>query len=116
MSWRRDIVGVRHLAKPGRYHLCTACVPLVLVGNVKDQEVILARSFADFMSSLRGELDVVGLFGMTDDDAVETAVIFERSEHIEPKPPRVHLSDRGEVIGRPGYTHRRTRLHSEIHA
>ena len=50
------------------------------------------------------------------DDAVETAVIFELSEHIETKPPRAHLSDRSEVIGGPGYTHRRTRLHSEIDA
>jgi hypothetical protein len=61
--------------------LCAACFPVVLVRNVEDQEVIPGWGFADFVSSVRGELDVIGLLGMTEDNAVKTAVIFKLSEH-----------------------------------
>src|ERR1700730_12979361 len=102
-----------HLAKPCRYHLRTACFPIVLVGNVKDQQMIPRWSFADLMSSLRGELDVIGLLRMTENYAVKAAVIFKLSEHVEAKALRIHLGNRGQVVGRPDYSHRRTRLHSD---
>jgi hypothetical protein len=35
-------------------------------------------------------------------DLVKTAVVLEFSEHGEPKPLRIHLSDRTQVIRRPG--------------
>ncbi len=66
------------------------------------------------MSSLRGEFNVVRLPGMTEDDAVKTTVIFKFGKHSEPKALRVHLSDRGEVIGWPSYSHRRTRFHCDL--
>ena len=47
--------------------------------------MILSRRFADFVSSLRGELDVVGLPRMTEDDAIETAMILELSDYCKPK-------------------------------
>ncbi len=50
---------------------------------------------------------------MTQNDAVETAVILKLSEHVEAKAFRIHLGDRGQVIGRPDYPHRRARLHSD---
>src|SRR5581483_2156824 len=73
--------------------------------------MILGRGFADFMSSLGRELDVVGLLGMTEDDAVKAAVIFELSEHGEAQAFRVHFGDRSQVIGWSCYSHRRTGLH-----
>ena len=89
-------------------HLLTACFPIVLVGNVEYQQVIPRWSFADFVSSLRGELDVIGLLRMTQNYAVETAVIFKLSEHVEAKALCIHLGDRGQIVGRPDYSHRRT--------
>ena len=72
--------------------------------------MILSRRFAYFVSLLRGELDVVGLPRMTEDDAVETAMILELSEYCKPKALLIHLSDRGKVIGRPRQSYCRTRL------
>ena len=73
--------------------------------------MILGRSFADFVLSLRGEFDVVGLLGMTEDDAVKTAVIFKFRKHSEPKALRIHRSDCRQVIGWPGYTQLRKIVH-----
>ena len=72
--------------------------------------MLLSRRFADVVSLLRGELDVVGLPRMTEDDTVETAMILELSEYRKPKALRIHLSDRGKVIGRPRHSYYRTRL------
>src|SRR5438094_9824664 len=58
------------------------------------------------------ELDVIRLLRMTQNNAVKAAVIFKLGEHVEAKALHVHLGDRGQIIGRPSYPHRRTRLHS----
>jgi hypothetical protein len=73
--------------------------------------MILGRSVTDFVSSLRGKLDVIKLPGMTENRAVKAAVIFELSEHNEPEALRIRLGDRSQVIGRSGYSHRRAELH-----
>jgi hypothetical protein len=77
---------------------CTGCFPLVLIGNVKDQQMILSRRLADFVSLLRGKLDVIGLPWMTEDDAVETALILELSDYCKPEALLIHLSDGDKVI------------------
>ena len=61
--------------------ICVQVASHVLIGNVEDQQMILSRRFADFVSLLRGELDVIGLARMTEDDAVETAMILKLSEY-----------------------------------
>ena len=43
---------------------------------------------------------------MTEDYTVKTTVIFELSEDDEAKASRVHLTDRGQIIRWPRYTHR----------
>jgi hypothetical protein len=48
--------------------------------------MILSRRFADVVSLLRGELDVVACLGMTEDDAVETAMILKLSDTANPRP------------------------------
>jgi len=72
--------------------------------------MIVSRRFAGFESLLRGELDVIGLPRMPEDDAVETPMILELSEYCEPKAVRIHLSDRGKVISGPRHSYYRTRL------
>jgi len=72
--------------------------------------MLLSRRFADFVSLFRGELDVVGLPRMTEDDAVETAMILEFSDYCKPKALLIHLSDGDKVIGRPRHSYYRTRL------
>ncbi len=49
---------------------------------------------------------------MTEDNTVKTAVIFKFGKHNEPKALHIHLGKRGQIISRPSYTHRRTRLHN----
>ena len=39
--------------KPGCEHPGTTGFPLVLIGQVKDQQMILGRSFTDLVSTLR---------------------------------------------------------------
>ena len=58
---------------------------------------------------------MVALPGLTEDNAVKTTVIFKFGKHSEPKALRIHLGDRGQIIGRSSYTHRRTGLHSDAH-
>src|SRR5215831_14484370 len=53
-------------------HASTTGFPLVLVGKVKDQQVILRRGFTDLVSTLGREFQMVGLLGMSKDDAVES--------------------------------------------
>ena len=72
--------------------------------------MIRSRRLAEFVFLLGGELDVVGLPRMTEDDAVETAMILELSDYCKPKALRIHLSDRGKVIGRPRHSYYGTRL------
>jgi len=86
-------------------------LPTRPVGNVEDQQIISGRSFADLVSSLAGKLDVVGLLGMTENDAVKPVVILKLSEYSEVETLRIHLSDRSKFIGRPGHSHPRTGLH-----
>src|SRR5437762_3300046 len=64
------------------------------------------------MSPLRGELDVIRLLRMTQNNAVKAVVIFKLGEHVQAEALHVHPGDRGQVISRPDYPHRRTRLHS----
>ena len=66
---------------------------------------------SDLVSSLAGKLDVVGLLGMTENDAVKPVVILKLSEYSEVETLRIHLSDHSKFIGRPGHSHRRTGLH-----
>jgi len=72
--------------------------------------MILSRRLADFVSLLRGKLDVIGLPWMTEDDAVETALILELSDYCKPEALLIHLSDGDKVIGRPRHSYYRTRL------
>jgi len=67
--------------------------------------MILSWRIADFVSLLRGELDVVGLPRMPEDDAVETVMILKLSEYCEPEALNIHLSDRGKVIGGPRHSY-----------
>ena len=48
--------------------------------------MILGGCFADLVASLRCELEVVGLLGMTEDDAIEALVISKRGESENPRP------------------------------
>jgi hypothetical protein len=47
---------------------------------------------------------------MTEDDAVETALILELSDYCKPEALLIHLSDGDKVIGRPRHSYYRTRL------
>ena len=64
----------RDTLEPRSEHASTTGCPLVLVGQVKDQQMILRRRCADVMATLGRELQMVGLLGMSEDDAIEAVM------------------------------------------
>ena len=62
--------------KPGCEHPGTTGFPPVLVGKVEDQYMLVRRGFADLVSPLGRELQMVGLLGMAEDDAIEAVVVL----------------------------------------
>jgi hypothetical protein len=55
--------------------------------------MILRRGFADLVSSVRGELQVVGMLGMSEDDTVKAVVVLKLGEHCEVQPGGIHLGN-----------------------
>jgi hypothetical protein len=62
-----------------------------LVGKVEDQQMILRRGFADVVSPLGREFEMVGLLGMSKDDAVEALMVMKLGEDREAEPCSIHL-------------------------
>src|SRR5215510_2689996 len=73
----------RDTLEPRCEHASTTGFPLALVRDVEDQQMILGRNFADVVSTLGRELQMVGLLGMSEDDAVKTVMVMELGEHRE---------------------------------
>ena len=78
-------------SKPGCEHLGTTGFPLVLVGKVEDQQMILRGSFTNLVSTMGCELQMVGLLGMSKDDAIEAFMVLKLGEYCEAKPGGIHL-------------------------
>jgi hypothetical protein len=74
-------------------HPGTTGFPLVLIGQVKDQQMILGRSFTNLVSTLGCEFQMVELLGMSEDDAVKAVVIFKLGKHYEVQPCGIHLGN-----------------------
>src|SRR5262245_11242037 len=72
-------------------HPGTTGFPLVLIGQVEDQQVILCRGSADLVSPLGGEFQMVGLLGMSKDDAIEAVMVVKLGEDREAEPCGIHL-------------------------
>jgi hypothetical protein len=51
----------------------------------------LRRGFADVVSPLGRELQMIGLLGMSEDDAVKAVVIFKLRKYREVQPCSIHL-------------------------
>src|SRR5688500_9697020 len=63
-------------AKSGRQHASAACLPLVLSGNVENQQMFFRGGLADLMPALRDEFEMVKLLWMSQDDTIETFVVL----------------------------------------
>jgi hypothetical protein len=98
--------------KPGCEHLGTTGFPLVVIGKVEDQQVILGRGFADLVSAMGRELQMVGLLGMSKDDTIEAVMVFKLGEDCEVQPCGIHLGNSGQMVGGSGDAEHSTRLHS----
>jgi hypothetical protein len=53
--------------------------------------MVLRRGCTDLVPALRGELQMVGLLGMSEDDAIEAVVIFKLRKYGEVQPGGIHL-------------------------
>ena len=76
--------------KPRCEHTSTTGFPFRLVGQVEDQQMILRRGFADLVSALRRELQMVGLVRVSENDAVEAIVVVKLGEDREVQPGSIH--------------------------
>ena len=72
--------------KPRCEHPGTTGFPLVVIGKIEDQQMILGGRFADVVSPLGRELQMVGLLGMSEDDAVKAVVVVKLGEYCEVQP------------------------------
>ena len=73
--------------------------------------MILCGSSTNLVSALGRECEMVGLLGMSEDDAVEAVVILKLGEYHEVKPLSIHLGNGSQMVGRTGDTEHSIRLH-----
>ena len=99
-------VGVvrRHPLEACRRHAITVSFPLIAIGDVEDEEVILGRRSTDLVTAVVRELEMVAPARVTEHDAVEAVMVLEGSEDLEAESSTIHIGDRVEVVGRSGYT------------
>src|SRR5207302_363040 len=71
----------RDTLKPGCEHTRTTGFPFRLVGKVEHQQMILRGGFADPVSPLGCEFQMVGLLRMSENDAIEAVMVTELGEH-----------------------------------
>ena len=58
-------------------HPGTTGFPLIVIGKVEDQQMILCRGFTNRMSTLGGEFQMVGLLGMPKDNTVKAFMVVK---------------------------------------
>ena len=74
--------------------------------------MILGRRFADVGSPLGGEFQMVGLLGMSKDDAIKAVMVFKLGEYHALQPCGIHLGNGCSIVGRSGDTYESTSVHS----
>jgi hypothetical protein len=95
-------------------HPSTTGFPLVLIGKVEDQEMILGGGSADLVSSVCGELQVVGMLGMSEDDTVKAIVVLKLGEHREVEPLGIHRRDDCQIVSWSSDAEDSTRFHRKV--
>jgi hypothetical protein len=76
-------------------------LPLLSIGNVKHQEIVLTGRFPRRMPTLSRELEVVSRCLMTQHNAIEAVVIMEFIKNFEAEAIAIEFYDRGELIRGP---------------
>src|SRR5215510_7634056 len=95
-------------------HPGTTGFPLIPVGQAEDQQMILGGRFADVVSPLGRELQMVGRLGVPEDDAIEAVVVFKLGEDGEVQPCSIHLCYGCQMIGGSSDTEHSTRWHRSV--
>src|SRR4030095_11191381 len=73
--------------------------------------MLLRRSFTDLVSTVGCEFQMVGLLGMSEDDAVKAVVVCKLGEDGEAKPFSIHLSNGSRMVSRSSDAEHSTSLH-----
>ena len=60
--------------------------------------MILRGSFTNLVSPLGGEFQMVGLLGMSENDAIETVVVFKLRKYHEVQTLGIHLGYGGQMV------------------
>lgn len=75
----------------------------LLVGQVKDEQIVLRGRTAGGVSGLCRELEVVPCAPVAEHDAVEALVLAEAEEQLEAEAVDVEGEQGVDVVGRTGY-------------
>src|SRR5262244_1455089 len=97
--------------KPGCNHPGTTGFPLVLIGEVEDQQMILCGRFTNMVSTLSRELQMVVLLGMPKDNAIEAIVVVKLGEYREVQPGGIHFGNSCQMVGGSSNAEYSTSLH-----
>src|SRR5690242_8989959 len=73
-------------------------LPLLSIGNVKHQKIVLTGRFPRRMPKLPRELEVISCCPMTQHNAIEAVVIVEFIKNFEAEAISIEFYDRGELI------------------
>src|SRR5690242_2108324 len=73
-------------------------LPLLSIGNVKHQKIVLTGRFPRRMPKLPRELEVISCCPMTQHNAIEAVVIVEFIKKFEAEAIAIEFYDRGELI------------------
>jgi|RhiMetdeSRZDD1v2_1073273.scaffolds.fasta_scaffold52001_6 hypothetical protein len=73
--------------------------------------MILGRGFTDLVSPLGRELQMVGLLGMSEKDAIEAFMVVKLGEDGEAKPCGIYLGNGCSMVSRSGNAEHSTSLH-----
>src|SRR5262249_38884926 len=81
------------------------------IGKVEDQLMILRRGFADLVSPVGREFEMVGLLRMPKDNAIEAVMVVKLGEDRAAEPCGIHLSNGCSMVGGSGDTEHSASLH-----
>ena len=82
-----------------------------MVGKREDQQMILHGGSANLVSPLGREFQMLGLLGMSENDAIEAIVVFKLGENREVQPFGIHLGYGGQMVSRSGNAEHSTSFH-----
>src|SRR5882672_9184044 len=105
-----------HAAKASGNYAIAGVLPVALVSDVEDQQMVLGWCDANLVPALRREFQMIGMPRMSENRTVETLMIRELGEDREAEAACVHVGNRRQVVRRASDAHDVITIHDESHS